>query len=369
MGALEKLMGDLNASPKVPDNGLCFRVLPSDTDARAAKLTAIAEFANLSERKPHEFGPVSISSTIDIEERAPFVQFSTTTSSSAGDTEIRVFMSIDSIDSIIPAVCADDLVDVLLRLRHPLGDAPGIAELHLIIGRILARTAGISPARILGTGVTTRDTDYGCTITTEIGTLGHDLVSRPERIIAWTFSELEDLLDDLVVKHNARQMLLTEAASTQAIGWINAAALRLVDASGMGRSKVIQHLQGQDRLLFRFDDDAGRSCSAGLYWYEGIIFGDAEYAGADWYFEGTRLSIERALPPETTLVAMVGRRIGEVVDQNLVPPAATITAVEILSAKGFQIDLAIEAIPIDGASGLLSGPVRYGTGGVCNDRG
>jgi hypothetical protein len=222
-------------------------------------------------------------------------------------------------------------------------------------------SGGLVPPRLVAIGLTPfgGGRGIGFSTTVDVEVLGRDLKPGIDRIKDSDHEELEGKLARLVEEHLKRERVRNLAIASRAMGWIDEAALLILDASGFSRSKAISLLREQRLLEFDFGGDDGGGFQAALYWDDGVIKGDIESFIEGWRFEADELTITNHGLPQTILLSCPGRRLGEIVDIPFVPADALITSVKAVGNL-LYFNLVIGRRLIDEAAGEPLAQERIG---------
>jgi hypothetical protein len=185
---------------------------------------------------------------------------------------------------------------------------------------------GIARMRVVAIGMTPIDSRSDFKATIDVEMLGRDLTPGIERVTDDDTDRLNEKLAELVAKHLARRKLLAQAKVAGASGWVDDAALRIIDAAGFDRAEILGMMRTQREIEFSFGGKEGHDISGALYWQDGVIrsFAERRKRGATFGLEGSVLGIEAVGLPGTIIADMIGRRLREVVDLALIPKSALI---------------------------------------------
>ena len=185
---------------------------------------------------------------------------------------------------------------------------------------------GIARMRVVAIGITPFYPANDFQVTIDVAMIGDDLTLGIERVTENDIDLLEEKLAELVTKHVARRKLLAQAKVAGASGWVDDAALRVIDAAGFDRAEILGIMRTQRQIEFSFDGDEGYDVSGALYWEDGLIWSAAErrQRGANFGLNANVLTIEKVGLPETIITALIGRRLREVMDLALIPESALI---------------------------------------------
>lgn len=213
---------------------------------------------------------------------------------------------------------------------------------------IESATGGISPMRIVAVGITPEVAQGEISSTIDVEMLCCDLTTGVERVTGREPEEIERKLAKLVETHLERRRLLAQARVAGATGWIDEAALLVIDAAGLDRAEILALVRDRGDVEFSFGGPEGHDVRGALYWVDGVITGFAERRGADGLYRlnGRTLTIETKGVPATILASITGRRLREVVDLAIIPASALI--VDVTEADDLlYLDLEIARLPIE----------------------
>ena len=143
---------------------------------------------------------------------------------------------------------------------------------------IAPATGGIARMRIAAIGVTRVSSEGAVSTTIDVEMLGCDLTSGIERVTERDTDNLEVKLAKLVAAHLERRKALAQAKAAGASGWIDDAALRIIDAAGFDRADVVAMVRSKREVEFSYGGEDGYEVSGALGWRNGVIEGFAETA-------------------------------------------------------------------------------------------
>jgi hypothetical protein len=206
---------------------------------------------------------------------------------------------------------------------------------------------GISPMRLQAIGLDIGDTPGTVRFTLDVAMLGHDLSFGVHRFKAKDLEDVESLMPRLVARHLKRREVLAQAMAAGGVGWIDDAALAIMNAAGVQLPDALTKMGAEVELSFCFGGDDGFQCQGQLHWEDGTIRGyvSRDDGGAYFQFANNTLRIDARAFPSTIIASLVGRRLGEVIDLNLIPSSAMIVGI---NEAGRIIDIHLETgrIPI-----------------------
>ncbi|MDQ2736784.1 MAG: hypothetical protein M3Y55_17755, partial [Pseudomonadota bacterium] len=179
-------------------------------------------------------------------------------------------------------------------------------------------------------GITLIHSSNDFQVTIDVEMLGRDLTLGIERVTENDTDCLNEKLAELVTKHLGRRKLLAQAKVAGASGWVDDAALRVIDAAGFDRAEILGVMRTQRQIEFSFGGVEGYDISGSLYWEDGLIWSFAERRkrGTTFALNGNMLTIERVGLLDTIIADMIGRRLRDVIDLALIPESALITDFE-----------------------------------------
>lgn len=209
-------------------------------------------------------------------------------------------------------------------------------------------TGGIWPMRAVAVGATPIYAQGRMDVTIDVEMLGCDLSVGIERATAHGPDEIEVKLAKLVETHLLRSRTLAQAKVAGATGWIDEAALNIIDVAGLDRAEILTLVRDRHDVEFSFGGEEGYDVSGALYWVDGVITGFAERRTKAGLYRlgGKTLTIETRGLPATIISSMLGRRLREVVDLEIIPESALI--VDINEADDLlYLELEIARRPIE----------------------
>lgn len=194
----------------------------------------------------------------------------------------------------------------------------------MIAERIAPASRCLDSLRLIAIGVQFNLADGSFGLVADLERLGRDLKPGIDRITGRDLMTLEDKLTSFVAEHLERAKLRVSAAASRAVGWIDAAAVNIVEASGIAISDAIARLRGQQTVEFTFIAD-GAEHSAALHWDNGVIRGEIDGVDGLWTLSGELMKMLNPGLPEVIFTAWAGRRFGEVVESRFIPADAIVT--------------------------------------------
>lgn len=299
-----------------------------DPAKRKAFLDAVLDIANRNSmrRRLKRLGDFSIAPARQDDDYSYFCQIRSIPSSGFGGCEFRFDVPALNFNEADPVMIAAALLDAAASFNRMTGLAKYARLAREGLEEALAATNGaLLPARLVALGLIVDETGPDFSLTADVEMLGHDLKPGIDRIIARDTDGLEEKLTVLIDRHLQRENMRNLATASHAIGWIDDAALLIIDASGLSRSKAFSLLREQLAIGFHFGGDHGWDLKAALFWENGVIKGSVDNYGGRWRFEADALILNDPGLPETVVLACPGRRLGEVIDHPFVPADAVIT--------------------------------------------
>ncbi|TXC71314.1 hypothetical protein FSB78_10440 [Sphingomonas ginsenosidivorax] len=339
------MQNDITAPSKAPH----FRKAHIDSVKRADQLNAVVNGANASRTGIKRLSEFSIAPVRDDDDFKYFTQIRAKPIFGFGGCEFRSDVPVrDSHDLDVDEV-AERILEEARMFMGLRGLGGAMKRMRGMIDGILApATTGLCPMRFVALGLTVADGRF----VVDVETLGHDLMSGIERVHHHDYDGLRKCLESLVATHVIRQGLKIAAMASRAIGWIDEAALRILDGSGMERSDAIARLRNARSLEFDFGGDKGLDLNAELFWEDGVIKGYVGCFAEDWRFSTNRLIARAKDVPETVLAAWVGRRFGDLMEHSFVPADAVVTGVDSTAEELLYVDLVIGTLLVDERTGV-----------------
>ena len=285
-----------------------------------AEIDEVIDLANRSRRKPQELGEFSIATLGRDVVRDGYIQIRAAPVSSRDGLEFRFLLQAAGDITILTRECAKHLVNASQQFDRMVGLASAMG-IHAAVDAAVELAARSQPnLRITAIGITPDSEAERYNITVHLETLGNDLNPVLERVIGWDLAEVEVELGNIVALHLRRDELRTQALASRALGWIDGAALRILDASGLSQEKAIDRLLSEQPLEFCFTHTGDREFSASLCWVDGVVRANLEPIDQEWSFNSDCLSIANPGVPATVTTAWKGRRIGDIIEQEFIPP-------------------------------------------------
>lgn len=263
--------------------------------------------------------------------------------------EFRHSLGIRDIDSCDVAVASAEVVRRVLAVA---AEVPGQTDLAKSMRREARASmeptqGGISPMRLRAIGLDIGDTPGTVRFTLDVAMLSHDLKFEVHRVRARDLQDVESLMPRLVARHLKRRAALEQAMAAGGVGWIDDAALTIMNAAGLRLHDALGKMEADVELNFCFGGDDGFQCQGQLHWEDGTIRGyvsrDAD--GAYFQFANSILRVDARSFPSTIIASLVGRRLGEVIDVNLIPSSAVIVGIN-EAGRILDIQLEIGRTPI-----------------------
>lgn len=207
---------------------------------------------------------------------------------------------------------------------------------------IASAKGGIWPMRVVAIGITPSRGDDHLLTTVDVEMLGCDLKRGIDRAAEYSIEKVEERLQKLAAVHIERSKALAQVTVAGGTGWIDDAAVRIVDAAGLPREQVLAILQSERQVEFSFGGEEGWDLMGGVHWDDGTLRGYIENRDRDatYRLEANQLLIPSKGLPATIIATLVGRRLRDVVDLDAIPPSALILHVE-ESGDWLYIDLEI----------------------------
>lgn len=324
-----------------------------DASKRAAELETIVALVNERRRGMKRLGEFSIAPARNDNDQSYFTQIRAIPSSGFDGCEFRFNLPAGEPGKEEPTAIADRILEAAASFTRLTGVAKYMRLVRTIVDEVIETAAsGLYPFRVAAVGLTLDR--YGGTpkVCVDFETIGRDLTIGIDRVVAHDIHYLETKLLERVTRHNRRGELKTLARASRAIGWIDEAALRILDASGLTRADAIARLRSAECIEFYFGGDEGYDQAAALYWEDGVIRGDVDDANNRWFFEGDQLKLLECRVPATLLTAWPGRRFGDVAEHFFVPADAIVTSVDHGDGNWTYVDMVVGRILVDAETGL-----------------
>lgn len=300
-----------------------------DPAARRAELEAIVELANSRRGGLKRLGEFSIASARVDDDWSYFTQIRAIPLSRSNGCEFRFDVPARHTGRIDVEERVQELLEAAAVFSRLRGMAKYVDVVRDAINEAIAPASDcLSPVRLVAVGVTIDVPGENYSLVADLERTGNSLQLGIDRISAADIESLEGKLEPFVAKHIAREKLRNLAAASRAIGWIDEAALRIVDASGMTRPDAYALMRDKQFVEFYFGGADGHDHIGALYWDEGVIIGHVDGFNDNWSFSGDRLTMPNPGLPETVLSAWPGRRFGDVVENRFIPADAIVTNVE-----------------------------------------
>lgn len=197
---------------------------------------------------------------------------------------------------------------------------------EMVLAIVDPASSGFAPMRFVAVGIKPVTSNGQMDITIDVEMLGCDLTTGIERVTAREVHHVKSELETLVETHFARRKTLAQAKVAGASGFVDEAALRIIDAARLDRAEILGLLRDRREVDFSFGGDEGYDVRGALFWVDGVISGYAERrnAGVLFRLDDKRLTIEATGLPATIIATLPGKRLREVVDIDIVPPNALI---------------------------------------------
>lgn len=349
------MTNDIVAEPTGPS----FKEPRVEPVARRAELATIVTLVNERRRGMKRLGEFSIAPARHDNDQMYFAQIRATPSSGFGGCEFRSNLPARDFGQEEPSKIADRILTAARVFNTLTGIGKYIRLNRQIVDEVIepART-GLHPMKVVAMGLVLDGYSDTSKVCVDFETMGRDLSVGIDRVVAHDIDDLEDSLRRYVTRHVRRAELKTLAMASRAVGWIDEAALRILDGSGLPRAEAIERLRREECIEFNFGGEDGYDLAAALYWEDGVIRGDIENFRERWSFEGDRLKLLECPLPETVLMAWPGRSFGAVAEHAFVPRDAIVTSVDHGNGDWTYIDMVTGMIPVDADSGLPRGDAR-----------
>lgn len=316
----------------------------------------VAAAANASGSKPRDFGEFSVAFlNPGIADDAGHVQIRAPNLVEPGDVEFRFPLPVTGDVTIPVRECAEELLAAAKLFHQTIGALP-VDQLREAAARMTGRTRGSATALgLLAIGITPPLPMRAAIMTLDIATLGEDLTYREQRVMGADMGELEQQLADMVSVHLRRDQLRSRLLARDAIGLLDGAALRAITAAGFSKAEVAQALSTQSTLYFTFHTSTGEEVEAGLHWVDGTVKAELRPFSRAWSFESDCLRIADPGLPDTIVDAWKGRAIGDIIEQEFIPPDAVVAEHPDRLGGSIYVDLEIPVVDLP-PPGHASGP-------------
>lgn len=193
---------------------------------------------------------------------------------------------------------------------------------------LVAPTAGNAMPTGLTIGVAfgfTLDEPNPCA---ELGMRGNDLEVGVERFMAEDAGQLARQVERAVESHRRRERAAFRAGAEGLSGWVDQAALRIIDAAGLDRRETFGWVRADGDVGVSFADGEGRRFGADLFEDDGVIRGWVRPSDRRWSLRYDELTIWGEGIPDAIVGSLIGRRVGSVFGSALLPEDARITTIQ-----------------------------------------
>lgn len=316
--------------------GLVIKKGRVDPQQRQVELEAIIDGANkaLKGAACRDIGPLSFATARNHDDGHYFGQLRSQPLDRFGGLEFRFHLPAWDSGRPDTAHVVGMVVDAVRKFRNARKEtAAYAASLRQSVDAILHANRSHHPsARVAGLGLAFHAMGCDFDDVVDIEMLGDGLEFGIDRVHDSDDNRFWEKLTKLLAKHKLRADLHAKAKANRGIGWIDALAVRVLDASGLDRRGTIHQLQKRRGLDFYWegiDERGGETGHSGsLYWQDGVIRCNVEVFGTDSQFRCDTLTTKRPPLPETVICALPGQRFGAVFEHSFIPADAIMTGVE-----------------------------------------
>ncbi|MES2337653.1 MAG: hypothetical protein V4537_06120 [Pseudomonadota bacterium] len=206
-----------------------------------------------------------------------------------------------------------------------------------------------TPARILAIGLEVAHVRDGlATFATvvDLELLGIDLAPRTVRVRRFTHDHLMEALTSALTLHGKYAQALRKHQAKGSIRWIEDTTNRLMKSCGLTLDRARDFLSTED--YFAFDLDRGRQYAC-IEWRDGVLTCLAGSTKGSFYLKNNNLTVSQTFP-DTLLMGFKGRKLGEIVEHNWLPPDAIITKA-VRNRNGTKLSLKVAKVPLIWGSG------------------
>lgn len=304
-----------------------------------SELDAILSCANDTRRDRDLLGDFSLAPARHGSNHSNFVHIRAVPLSEAEECEFRFDMPLQYNTREPVSIWVERLLEAAVAFRDLTQREEGARSLRRLIEDAVAPVAdGLHPARLIAIGLKLSDVSPGYKMLADIETLGEDLRMGIHRHRVDDIGVFGCELADLVANHAKRRRLRILADVCGAIGWIDDAALNLVDASSMSRSDLVARLNDRPAIDFHFGGDKDDDYVGELFWDEGVVRCLVGEWAAGWTFDRSEFILSRCVLPETLLIAWHGRCFGDLIEHSLIPGDAVVVRAELTDGT-LHVDL------------------------------
>ncbi|MFW2851139.1 hypothetical protein ACM61V_04345 [Sphingomonas sp. TX0543] len=322
-------------------------ITPSRVDPveRRAELELVIAAATLAIPKAtmKKLGKLSIAEAMDDDDHSYFGQIRSEPVGKSG-IEFRYPMPARNTGSRDLEDTIQNVVDGATRVAQMATQLKKYVELMREAANeaIAPASGGISPMRIVAIGITPSPVEDNVLMTVDVEMLGCNLKRGIDRAAEHSVERVEKRLEKLAAMHAERSKVLAQTMVAGGTGWIDDAAVRIIDAAGLPRADILAMMEDERQVEFMFGGEEGYDLMGGVHWEDGTMRGYIENRDRNgtYRLEANQLLIPSKGLPSTIIADLVGRRLREVVDIDAIPPSALILAVE-ESGEWLYIDLEI----------------------------
>lgn len=304
-----------------------------------SEIDSILSCANDARNGLNLLGDFSVAPARQGSDHGSFVHIRAVPLSEAEECEFRFDMQLQYNTREPVSIWVERLLEAAAAFRDLTQREEWSRSLRRLIDDAIAPVAdGLHPARLIAIGLKVSDVSPGYQMLADIETLGEHLRTGIHRHRVDDIGVFGSVLADLVADHAERRRLRMLADVCGAVGWIDDAALNLVDASSMSRSDLVARLNDRPAIDFQFGGDDEDDYVGELVWDDGVIRCLVGEWTAGWTFDRSEFILRKCVLPETVLVAWHGRRFGDLIEHPLIPGDAVVVRAELTDGT-LHVDL------------------------------
>ncbi len=171
--------------------------------------------------------------------------------------------------------------------------------------------------------------------------LGIDLASRTVRFRHFTEDLLTCALNSALADHVKYGQILRKNKVKGSVRWIEDTTSRLMKASGLTFEQARDFLRTSDHFTFRLDRGRQLAC---IEWRDGVLTCEAGSSDGSFRLKNNNLTLRQHFP-ETLMISFKGRKLGEIVEHDWLPPNAIITKA-VRNRNGTKLTLKVAKLPL-----------------------
>lgn len=176
----------------------------------------------------------------------------------------------------------------------------------------------------------------------DLAVLGPDLAPRTIRVRRFTHDHLISALNEALILHAKRAKILCRHLKRGSACWIEDTTLRLIEMAGLTRSELQRYLRTYDYFTLKFDFGRQWGC---IEWRDGVLACDAHSRKSSYLLKNNSLTLHQHFP-ETLMMGLKGRKLGELVAHDWLPPDAVIKGA-VKNRNGTRLPLKVGRTPLD----------------------